>query len=280
MFNHMSVTSVLYLVAMSGLYSLAVLALLVALLVEFILRRKAMRRYIGYGLLFGGAALGLDILCVVLEPKVLQTVHICILVPVDLLVFAKVGLCACMGMYCCASLGQVDMPWLRRLAGRAGPPSPAFWKGALAVAATALWGLGLTWLLFSLTHPQISTFLRNFLRLESDRSGIGTEMSPMLVTVMIAFAVGEEVLFRLGLQNYLALRFGLRDKKYWIAVVLTTAVWTIGHANALDPEWVKMVQIFALGVPLGFLFRRFGLESCIVAHGAFNVLALYMWGSS
>ena len=280
MFNNMSVTSIAYVAAMVAIYLLVVLALVIALLVEFILRRKAVRGYLGYGLLFGGLVVALDVLCVALEPKVLRALHPCVLVPMDVLVFAKIALCTCVGMYCCSALGMVDMPWLRRLAGRAGPPGPAPWKGAMAAVGVALWGLGLTWLLFALTHPQLSTFLRNFSQTGYARMGLGGKISPLTVTVVIAFAVGEELVFRLGLQNYLALRLGLQGRKYWIPVAITTVVWTIGHANMLDPEWVKLVQIFALGIPLGFLFRRFGLESCILAHAAFNILALFAWGTS
>ena len=85
------------------------------------------------------------------------------------------------------------------------------------------------------------------------------------------FAFGEEIVFRLGIQNYLAKTFDLRGGAYWIAIVLTAGLWSLAHAQTLDPEWVKIVQIFPIGLALGYLFKKFGIESCIVAHGLFNL---------
>ncbi len=95
-----------------------------------------------------------------------------------------------------------------------------------------------------------------------------------MALILIAFAFGEEILFRLGIQNFLAKQFRLNGNRYWVAVVVTSGIWSLGHANTLNPEWVKMVQIFPLGIALGFLFKKHGLESCIIAHGIFNLIMM------
>jgi membrane protease YdiL (CAAX protease family) len=55
-------------------------------------------------------------------------------------------------------------------------------------------------------------------------------------------------------------------------IELTTVVWTLGHLGSLDPDWVKLAQIFPTGLALGWLYRRQGAESAIAAHALFNVL--------
>ncbi len=59
---------------------------------------------------------------------------------------------------------------------------------------------------------------------------------------------------------------------YATAIVLTAALWSLGHVGALNPDWVKLAQIFPLGLALGWLYRRQGTESTIMVHALFNVL--------
>jgi hypothetical protein len=274
-FSQMSPWSVVYLLATAGLYGLLVLALLVAQLVEFCLRPKAMRRYLGYGLAAAVVVLALDVLILVFEPRILHLAHPCYLVAVDLIAFLKLILFTSVGLYCCAAMARRDLPLLKPLMDRGGPP---LWLAAPATLAVTAWGVGLTWVLFTLTQPHLSGFLRNLSENQRLRAGIAEGPTPMVVCVLLAFAVGEELLFRLSIQNYLAHRLRLSNGRYWIAVLLATALWTLGHANVLEPGWVKFVQIFAFGIPLGYLFRWFGLESCLVAHAAFNLI-LNFYGS-
>ena len=113
--------------------------------------------------------------------------------------------------------------------------------------------------------------MKQLSKVQGTKLGISDEPSVLTVLVLIAFAFGEEILFRLGIQNYLAQQFRRNGDKYWVAVVLTSGLWALAHANILTPEWVKIVQIFPFGIVLGFLFKKYGLESCIFAHGIFNL---------
>jgi membrane protease YdiL (CAAX protease family) len=277
MFRNMSPTSIAYLVVTAGLFGMVVLAFAVASLVEVIVRRKAMRRYYLFGLAFGAVIILFDVAVVIMEPAVLRVIPACIIVPMDILAFGKVFLCSCVGMYCCAALGRPNAPLLLRLYGRIeGRIAPGAGEWLLSTAAVTAWGVGMTWVLFHATSPRLSVFMHNTWGVKGTHGGVLDDTSPAMAVVMLAFAFGEELLFRLGLQNYLALRFRLAGRRYWIAVVITAAVWALGHANVLQPEWVKLVQIFAFGVPLGFLMRRYGVESCIAAHGAFNLLLNFL----
>jgi membrane protease YdiL (CAAX protease family) len=128
--------------------------------------------------------------------------------------------------------------------------------------------------LFLLTSPEISDsvvqkFGENMFSTESSFSLPG-----LLILLEAAFA--EEIAFRLGIQNYLAKQFNWRGEKYWIAIILTSTLWTIAHTGILEPNWVKLVQIFPIGLALGWLFRKQGTESCILAHMFFNATMLVL----
>ena len=190
----------------------------------------------------------------------------------DFFAFVKIVVFTCMGIYCCSILGLVDIPLMKRLAGEANNvrefsrPS-----NILAVIGVIAGGIAFSVILIKLTSPHISETLKELTQLQGAKLGISDEPSLLAALVVTTFAFSEEILFRLGIQNYLAKQFKLSDSKYWIAIVLTSGLWSLAHANILDPEWIKIVQIFPLGLALGFLFKKSGLESCILAHGIFNL---------
>ena len=156
-----------------------------------------------------------------------------------------------MGIYCCSILGIVDIPLMKRLAGETnsfgGFTRP---NNVLAVIGVIAGGIVFSVILFKVTSPQLSESIKEMSKLQGAKLGISAEPSFLLALVVITFAFGEEILFRLGIQNYLAKQFKLTENRYWIAIVLTSGLWSIAHANILDPEWVKIVQIFPLGIAL------------------------------
>jgi membrane protease YdiL (CAAX protease family) len=138
---------------------------------------------------------------------------------------------------------------------------------ALTIAAVVLGAVIYSLILFAVTHPHVSAIVRSAL------SGTSAN-SPLTVTALLLVleaGLVEEVLFRLGLQNYLGYKLKGRANGYWIAIVLTTILWTLGHVGSLDPDWVKLVQVFPLGLVLGWLFKKYGAESAILAHCLFNL---------
>jgi membrane protease YdiL (CAAX protease family) len=124
-------------------------------------------------------------------------------------------------------------------------------------------------ILFAVTGPDIGVAFR-------DVGGRSSSVSLLTLIAVLEVAFIEELTFRLGIQNYLAAKLGGHRNGYWIAIVLTSIVWTLGHAGTLDPNWIKFAQIFPIGLVLGWLYRRHGAESTIIAHSLFNVLAVFL----
>ncbi len=107
--------------------------------------------------------------------------------------------------------------------------------------------------------------------------------NPALLLMLCAVTIVEELTFRLAIQNQLARLFGRTGEKYWLPIVVTSFLWTFLHAGVVDPDWVKFVHVFPMGLVLGWMFKRFGIESCIAVHVLFNLAApilLWAFGSA
>ena len=151
--------------------------------------------------------------------------------------------------------------------------SPGVRAVTLPVVLVVAAALGYSMLVFSLFEWE-----RGFADLFV--AGVDIELldpwSPSLIVLLAVLSTVEELTFRLAIQNQLARLFRWHETRYWRAIVLTTLLWTFVHAGAVDPDWVKFVQIFPLGLALGWMFRRYGIESCVAAHVLLNVLAIFL----
>jgi hypothetical protein len=88
-------------------------------------------------------------------------------------------------------------------------------------------------------------------------------------------AVVEELLDRIFLIGFLIFLFQKLKHRSAIAIMLSALYWSYLHVdlnNALGI--IKAVQIFPLGVGLGYLFLYYGFESALAAHIVFNLTAL------
>jgi len=141
----------------------------------------------------------------------------------------------------------------------------------LTTIGVALGGVVYTLILFAITGPSVGIALRDLVD-----SGSSATITPLTVVMFLEFAFTEELIFRLGIQNYLAARLSQRRNGYWIAIVLTSIIWTLGHAGSLDPNWIKFAQIFPVGLALGWLYRGNGVESTIIAHSLFNLIGPFV----
>lgn len=151
-------------------------------------------------------------------------------------------------------------------------PAAGMLEMIISACVVALGGMIFSVLLFWLTEPTVSELIDD---------GTGTDIASqtwiaisLTILVALTFAFAEEIIFRLGMQSYFAKHFGWQGEKYWWAILVTTIIWTIGHVGVLDPNWVKMVQIFPIGLALGWLFKKYGVESTIIAHSLFNLIVL------
>ncbi|MEM9353618.1 MAG: CPBP family intramembrane glutamic endopeptidase [Planctomycetota bacterium] len=121
--------------------------------------------------------------------------------------------------------------------------------------------------LFLLTRPTLSQAAKAVFGGNPD-----TSVSPSTLLAVAAIAFGEEIIFRLGIQNWFAYKCKWTGEKYWIAITLSTVIWTLAHVGTLEPEWVKLLQVFPFGIALGVLYKKYGAESAIAAHVLFNLI--------
>jgi membrane protease YdiL (CAAX protease family) len=96
------------------------------------------------------------------------------------------------------------------------------------------------------------------------------------ILFVLLFAIAEEIIFRLGIQNFLAKHLNLHGGRYWVAIICSTILWSLAHVGTLNPEWVKLAQVVPLGILFGRLCKKYGAESSILAHGLFNVVMAFL----
>lgn len=338
-------------IVLSCVFSLGMLFFAIAFLIDWVKSRQAIKKYLAYGLAFGAAIVGVDILTVAITPAA-WTPTTLVLLCVEPIVLIRIVGFTMLGMYYAAVLGYPSFPLLLPrfrlpttaqpeaptapvanaplppetnamasdvetpsafppptendapiipgagpdLAPEESPPPPA--SGAPAAPpnppatdvllpinwpAYALHVVGVSALtilyssgLFLLTSPQLSALVQQ---------SVGTSplaaqnvITPQSILVMLEVAVAEEIVFRLGIQNFLAKYLKVQNNSYWLAILLTSALWTIGHTGVLEPEWVKLAQIFPVGLMLGWLYKKYGIESTMLVHGLFNVVLLSLAG--
>ncbi len=86
----------------------------------------------------------------------------------------------------------------------------------------------------------------------------------------------EEVIFRGFTQGGVTVLWPERwGGRYWargMGIVIPALLWALCHGGQIDPVWVKWVQIFGLGLALGVVRLRQGLEACVALHLVFNLI--------
>ncbi len=153
------------------------------------------------------------------------------------------------------------------------PPVVEPREAILSALVVSLVGAVYSMALFVAVSPRISEGMRRAFGIANGELAQTVTVQVILFVLLVAF--GEEIVFRLGVQNFLAKYLELRPNRYWIAILCTAVVWTMGHVGVLEPAWVKLVQIFPMGLMLGWLCQRYGVESSILAHMAFNLALVF-----
>jgi membrane protease YdiL (CAAX protease family) len=191
--------------------------------------------------------------------------------------FFKAALFTVVGMYSCVKLRRPHLPLVSTLFGENHFRRRVRWDDCLLVGAVVTIGaLAYTIALFTLTGPRLSSIITEKFgdRLKPSLMVEGSYL--MTALLVVAFALGEELVFRLGIQSFLARHLNLKGRKYWIAILATTILWTLGHAGVMEPAWVKFAQVFPLGIALGVLFWRYGVEITIGVHAVYNVAMMFL----
>jgi len=155
-------------------------------------------------------------------------------------------------------------------------PAPRARDWLLATGGVVAGALVWTTVLFAAASPQLSRALRQMTESDLAQAGFVSTITLSALVLVVQFAFAEELMFRLAIQNILAktLNFGLA--RYRTAIVLTSALWAAGHSGQLDPDWVKLAQIFPIGLAFGWLYQKYGAESSITAHVLFNLIGTFV----
>jgi membrane protease YdiL (CAAX protease family) len=309
--------------ALGCIYGLGMWFFTIAFLVDWIKSRKAIRKYLKYGIWAGLIVVGLDLLIVAITPSSWQPTLFMGLIAEPIIFLKQIGF-TMLGMYYLAVLGYPSFPVFLRKFSVASDESntdenivdnkpntraetidtfqpansilqeipeqiyvsnkshPALdlsldikWKDYfLTIFGVSIVGILYSVVLFLLTTPQLSETAQKIFG--SPSAGFEKAITIQGILLVLEFAVAEEIVFRLSIQSFLVKYLKLEGKRYWIAILITSILWTLGHASTLNPEWVKLAQIFPMGLMLGWLFRKYGAESTILAHGLVNVVLSFL----
>lgn len=189
--------------------------------------------------------------------------------------FFKVYIYVCTGMYLCSLIGYKDIPIVRKILKSFSDEEIKIKEYIINVALVAIGFIIFSVILFKLTSPQVSAELKSVIENKTFWSCSIMEKINMILS-MFSIVISEELIFRFVMPNLIAKFFDLKDKKYWIAIIITSIFWAFGHLNALDPAWVKFVQVFPGGIALGWLYKKHGLESSMIAHLMFNIALIFL----
>ncbi|WP_405229582.1 CPBP family intramembrane glutamic endopeptidase [Lentisalinibacter sediminis] len=245
--------------------NLILIAILFAMFVEAVGRRLFAPPWLRYGLAAAALLVAADLAVYLIEAEVRRVVPVWFYLIATAILIARAVTETVVGLAAAERLGLKPLPLLR-------PRTDAGHRGgALAVVGAGIGcGLGIAaWsaALFLVTAPGPAA---------------GGELAPWempegaalawFLTALVVTSLGEELTFRLGIQNYFGALFGRGAVGYWAAIVLSSVLWSLGHIGRVDPEWVKFAQIFPAGLLLGWLFRRMGFEACVIAHAVLNLI--------
>ncbi len=236
----------------------------VAILVEFFRRKKRGTLGLKYGTFVAGIFLISELVMLGVRPDLATERSLGLIALVDLVVALRWLVMAHVGISCLQSIGwraTAFAPGEGRVWDRLRP-------GLLAGVGVALLCAGWSWLVFRMLRPENGVLVE--LIQQTDVAGWRESMGNVIG--LSQFAVGEELVYRLGIFGWLMVVMRKDARGFWIVTILTTLLWTVQHYGMLSPNWIKYVQIAPLGVGCALLMRRYGIEAAIMAHLAFNWL--------
>jgi len=186
------------------------------------------------------------------------------LVALSLIDLFRLYVTVTLGCYCTWQLGHPVFPLVTGQwnVSKTESSKPSLGAYVFSVGAVVAGSVAFTYILLLITPSDASAGL------------VGASYPSPLLSVLASFGpdLREEVIFRLGVQSFLAWALKWRGSRYWLVIVLTAALWSMAHVNAMELYWIKLIQVFPLGLALGWLNRKYGTESSILAHGTINLL--------
>lgn len=177
-------------------------------------------------------------------------------------------LCALLGWWTRPRTG-LDAPVLRALLGKADWTAPL--RRGLPMAAAIALLVALILIVYALGTADVVLSM--------------PQLDIPLITRLGYGGVGEEIIARWGLLTaFMALALGLglsRSAAFWAANSLAALLFALGHFGVLfallphPPLWLLTAVVlgnFVPAVAFGWLYRQFGIESAMLAHGGAHAL--------
>ena len=171
----------------------------------------------------------------------------------------------------------------RAVAANPGRPPMTWWRsGAVGVGSLVLFwplvlgGALLTGLVVSLVTGQpLPEIAHGTLEQLQSQERFGGWMIAVIALIVLAAPMWEEAVYRGLLQESIRRHPLLASSSPWVAVLLTSNVFTLVHASVVDVRGLAGLFILSLG--FGWVFLRTGrLLAGIVMHSAFNVFNLLL----
>ena len=252
-------------------HSILFLFLLIALAV-WITNRRIARIYWIYGKNIAAVFIFFEIIVFLakkLDAKILFTI-----VPLN---FIIISVFMTAGMILSKKLNLPSIPLLRSITrGRKDVKNISFIGLIISVILGSAFVCLFTAGLFLVTRPGLSVFMQETVIQGESTTPADIGKSTLLFFILIA--VYEEIIFRQFIQRFLS--WVLRGIKggWLLSILLTAALFALGHVGILSTLWVKLTQTFVIGLTLGCIMRKYGLEASIFVHAVLNIFALYASG--
>lgn len=247
---------------------LIVLLIYLIIIIEMLGKREKIREYGRYGIAVAVPILFLDVtylwkLLGIFLHEALVIYLIAILSP---MMFLKNFSVTTMGVFYSSELGLRGFSLFRTKLRK----FLTYTLGALLIS------LAIAWLTVEILQPKPSGLLEDMME-EYQVEEMGSLPKSLIIPLIMAASISEEVSYRLGIQNFLASKLRLvSEREYQVAILLSSSLWAMSHAYNLDPWYSGLVYTFPMGIILGNLFRRFGIESCLIVHSLYNLIVVYV----
>ena len=107
--------------------------------------------------------------------------------------------------------------------------------------------------------------------------GRAVQLVYILLNILVIAPISEEIFFRQFSMGIFAKWFGVSRLAIFFNIGLSSIIFSLSHLNMLTNNWIKMAQVFPLGIALGYVYLKKGLEHCIVLHLLFNLIAFFLF---
>jgi len=108
----------------------------------------------------------------------------------------------------------------------------------------------------------------------------GALVIAMFIIYAILLAVAEETYLRLFIQPIINYYFGNNNFGYILSVLITSLIWIVLYYVFVGQNLLLMSHLFINGIVFGYLIKKKGFDSCVIAHTTFNIINLLLFSNS